>query len=132
MGINRATAEFDIKIRQQINDSGLPPCVIRLELINILRGEMAIVGPRPALWNQYDLIAARDAVKANDVRPGLTGWAQINGRDELPIPVKAGLDGEYVRRMSFAFDVRCILGTISSVARHEGVREGAQEADKHD
>lgn len=97
------------------------------QLINIVRGEMAIVGPRPALWNQYDLIAARQAVGANDVLPGLTGWAQINGRDELPIDVKARLDGEYVRRMSFAFDLRCALGTVLSVLRHEGVREGAAE-----
>lgn len=102
------------------------------QLINIVRGEMSIVGPRPALWNQDDLIAARDEVKANDVRPGLTGWAQINGRDELPIPVKARLDGEYVARMSFAFDVKCVLGTVLSVARHDGVREGTQEAEKHD
>lgn len=102
------------------------------QLINILKGEMALVGPRPALWNQYDLIAARDAVHANDVRPGLTGWAQINGRDELPIPVKARLDGEYVQRMSFAFDVRCILGTVRGVLKHDGVREGAQEEQRDD
>lgn len=95
------------------------------QLINILKGEMAIVGPRPALWNQFDLIAARDQVHANDVLPGLTGWAQINGRDELPIDVKARLDGEYIQRMSFLFDVRCILGTVLSVLRSEGVREGA-------
>ena len=96
------------------------------QLINILKGEMAVVGPRPALWNQFDLIAERDRYGANDVRPGLTGWAQINGRDELPIDVKARLDGEYVRRMSFGFDVRCVLGTVFSVLRSEGVVEGAQ------
>ncbi|MBQ9952059.1 MAG: sugar transferase [Clostridia bacterium] len=97
------------------------------QLLNILKGEMSIVGPRPALWNQYDLIAARDAVHANDVLPGLTGWAQINGRDELPIDVKARLDGEYVRRMGFLFDVRCIFGTVLSVLKKDGVREGAQK-----
>ena len=100
------------------------------QLINILRGEMAVVGPRPALWNQYDLIAAREAVGANDVLPGLTGWAQINGRDELPIDVKARLDGEYVRRMSFLFDLRCIFGTVFSVLRRDGVREGAAQPAK--
>lgn len=97
------------------------------QLINILKGEMSIVGPRPALWNQSDLIAARDEVHANDVLPGLTGWAQINGRDELPIEVKARLDGEYILRMSFWFDVRCILGTVLSVLRSDGVREGAAQ-----
>ena len=96
------------------------------QLFNILKGEMAVVGPRPALWNQFDLIAERDKYGANDVRPGLTGWAQINGRDELPIDVKARLDGEYVRRMGFFFDVRCIVGTVFSVARAEGVVEGEQ------
>ena len=100
------------------------------QLFNILRGEMSFVGPRPALWNQYDLIAAREAVGANDVLPGLTGWAQINGRDELPIDVKARLDGEYVRRMSFAFDLRCALGTVLSVLRRDGVREGAADAEE--
>ena len=100
------------------------------QLVNILRGEMSFVGPRPALWNQYDLIAAREAVGANDVRPGLTGWAQINGRDELPIDVKARLDGEYVRRMGFAFDLRCLLGTVLSVVRRDGVREGAAGGEK--
>ena len=96
------------------------------QLINILRGEMALVGPRPALWNQFDLIAERDKYGANGVRPGLTGWAQINGRDELPIDVKARLDGEYVRRMGLLFDLRCIAGTVLSVARAEGVVEGEQ------
>ena len=97
------------------------------QLINIIKGEMAVVGPRPALWNQFDLIAERDKYGANDVRPGLTGWAQINGRDELPIDVKARLDGEYVKRMSFGFDVRCVLGTVLKVLRSEGVVEGAQD-----
>ncbi|MBQ3305810.1 MAG: sugar transferase [Clostridia bacterium] len=96
------------------------------QLLNIIKGEMSVVGPRPALWNQFDLIAERDKYGANDVRPGLTGWAQINGRDELPIDVKARLDGEYVRNMSFAFDVRCVLGTVLKVLRSEGVIEGAQ------
>lgn len=94
------------------------------QIINILRGEMSIVGPRPALWNQYDLIAERDKYGANDVLPGLTGWAQINGRDELEIPVKAKLDGEYVKNMSLIFDVKCFLGTIASVLREDGVVEG--------
>jgi O-antigen biosynthesis protein WbqP len=96
------------------------------QLFNIIKGEMAVVGPRPALWNQFDLIAERDKYGANDVRPGLTGWAQINGRDELPIDVKARLDGEYVRRMSFGFDVRCVLGTVLKVLRSDGVVEGTQ------
>ena len=94
------------------------------QIINILKGEMAIIGPRPALWNQDDLIAERDKYGANDIKPGLTGWAQINGRDELEIDVKAALDGEYVRRMSFPFDVKCFFGTITSVLKHEGVVEG--------
>ena len=97
------------------------------QLLNISKGEMAVVGPRPALWNQFDLIAERDKYGANDVRPGLTGWAQINGRDELPIDVKARLDGEYVKRMSFGFDMRCILGTVVKVLRSEGVVEGVQD-----
>lgn len=100
------------------------------QLINILRGDMAFVGPRPALWNQYDLIAARDAVGANDVLPGLTGWAQINGRDELPISVKARYDGEYVRKMSLFFDLRCFFGTFVSVLRQDGVREGAPQPEE--
>lgn len=94
------------------------------QLINIVAGEMAIIGPRPALWNQYDLIEERDKYKANDIRPGLTGWAQINGRDELEIPVKAKLDGDYVERMSFVFDIKCFVGTIISVFRSDGVIEG--------
>ena len=87
------------------------------QIFNILKGDMAIVGPRPALWNQYDLIAERDKYGANDVRPGLTGWAQINGRDELEIPVKAKLDGEYVRKMGPIMDLRCFFGTFLSVLR---------------
>ena len=94
------------------------------QLFNILAGHMAIVGPRPALWNQFDLIAERDKYGANDIRPGLTGWAQINGRDELEIDVKARYDGEYVQRMSLAFDTRCILGTVTAVLRRDGVVEG--------
>ena len=94
------------------------------QLLNIIKGDMAIVGPRPALWNQYDLIEERDKYKANDVLPGLTGWAQINGRDELEIPVKAALDGEYVAKMGLIMDIRCILGTVTSVLKHEGVVEG--------
>lgn len=94
------------------------------QLLNILKGDMAIVGPRPALWNQYDLIAERDKYKANDVLPGLTGWAQINGRDELEIPIKARLDGEYVEKMSFLFDLKCIFGTVFSVLKSDGVVEG--------
>ena len=94
------------------------------QLFNIIAGQMAIVGPRPALWNQYDLIAERDKYGANDVLPGLTGWAQINGRDELPISVKAAYDGEYVRNMSFTFDCKCFFGTIACVLKKEGVVEG--------
>lgn len=94
------------------------------QIINILKGEMAIIGPRPALWNQDDLIAERDKYGANDIKPGLTGWAQINGRDELEIDVKASLDGYYVEHMSFPFDVKCFFGTITSVLKHEGVVEG--------
>lgn len=94
------------------------------QIINIIKGEMAIIGPRPALWNQDDLIAERDKYHANDVRPGLTGWAQINGRDELEIDVKARLDGEYVKRISFLFDVKCFFGTITSVLKSDGVVEG--------
>ncbi len=94
------------------------------QLINILKGEMAIIGPRPALWNQYDLIEERDKYGANDIRPGLTGWAQINGRDELEIPIKAKLDGDYVKNISFLFDLKCFFGTISSVLKSDGVVEG--------
>ena len=94
------------------------------QILTIFTGKMSIIGPRPALWNQEDLIAERDKYGANDVRPGLTGWAQINGRDELEIPLKAKLDGEYVEKMSFLFDCKCFFGTITSVLRHDGVVEG--------
>jgi len=94
------------------------------QIIQIFTGEMSIVGPRPALWNQFDLIEERDKYGANDVRPGLTGWAQINGRDELPIDVKARLDGEYVEKMGFFFDLKCIVGTVLPVFTGAGVVEG--------
>lgn len=94
------------------------------QLINILIGDMSIIGPRPALWNQDDLIAQRDLVHANDILPGLTGWAQINGRDELPIVVKAKLDGEYVSKMSLLFDIKIFFMTILKVLRSEGIKEG--------
>ena len=94
------------------------------QIFQIFTGKMSIIGPRPALWNQFDLIAERDKYGANDVRPGLTGWAQINGRDELPIDVKARLDGEYVEKLSFLFDCKCFFGTIGAVLKHDGVVEG--------
>lgn len=100
------------------------------QLFNILKGDMSIIGPRPALWNQDDLITERDKYGANDVKPGLTGWAQINGRDELEIPVKAKLDGEYVEKLKvgkfqgFVMDVKCFFGTILSVLKSDGVVEG--------
>lgn len=94
------------------------------QIINIIKGDMCIVGPRPALWNQYDLIEERDKYGANDIVPGLTGWAQINGRDELPIDVKAKLDGEYVKRCSFGFDVKCFFLTFVKVLKRDGVVEG--------
>ena len=94
------------------------------QIFNIFVGQMSIIGPRPALWNQTDLIEERDKYGANDIRPGLTGWAQINGRDELEIPVKAKLDGEYVQNLSFLFDCKCFFATIFSVLRSEGVVEG--------
>lgn len=94
------------------------------QIYNIFLSQMSIIGPRPALWNQDDLIAERDKYGANDVKPGLTGWAQINGRDELEIPVKAKLDGKYVEKMSFLFDCKCFFGTVKAVLRHDGVVEG--------
>ena len=94
------------------------------QIFNIFKGDMSIVGPRPALWNQDDLVAERDKYGANAVTPGLTGWAQINGRDELEIPVKAKLDGEYVKKYGFTMDVRCFFGTFLSVLRQDGVVEG--------
>lgn len=109
------------------------------QIWDIFTGKMAIIGPRPALWNQDDLVAERDGCGANDVLPGLTGWAQINGRDELEIPVKARLDGEYVRALksggfkAFGMDVRCFFGTIVSVIKHDGVVEGGTgELQKHE
>ena len=98
------------------------------QIINILKGDMAIVGPRPALWNQYDLIEERDKYGANDIRPGLTGWAQINGRAELEIPVKARFDGEYVEKIGPRMDLRCFFGTFLSVLRGDGVVEGGTGA----
>lgn len=94
------------------------------QLFNILKGDMAVIGPRPALWNQFDLIAERDKYGANDVRPGLTGWAQIHGRDELEIEEKAALDGFYVNHLSFMLDMKCFFGTIKSVLGSEGIVEG--------
>ena len=106
------------KIYRKLSIDELP------QIWSIFTGKMSIIGPRPALWNQFDLIAERDKYGANDVRPGLTGWAQINGRDELEIPVKAKLDGEYVQKLSFLFDCKCFFGTILAVLRHDGVVEG--------
>ena len=94
------------------------------QVFNIFASQMSFIGPRPALWNQDDLVAERDKYGANDVKPGLTGWAQINGRDELEIPVKAKLDGEYAQNISFLFDCRCVFGTVRSVLKHDGVVEG--------
>lgn len=94
------------------------------QIWNIFKGDMSVIGPRPALWNQDDLVAEREKYGANDVMPGLTGWAQINGRDELEIPVKAKLDGEYVEKLSLGMDVKCFLGTIKSVLKSDGVVEG--------
>ena len=94
------------------------------QLVNILKGDMSIIGPRPALWNQDDLVEERDKYYANDIRPGLTGWAQVNGRDELEIPVKAKYDGEYVKRISFVFDIKIFFKTIINVFKHEGIVEG--------
>jgi len=94
------------------------------QLWNILVGHMSFIGPRPALWNQYDLIVERDKYGANNIRPGLTGWAQVNGRDELPIEIKARLDGEYVKKLSFKMDIKCFIKTIVSVLKRDGVVEG--------
>ena len=95
------------------------------QLINILSGEMSLIGPRPALWNQDDLVVERDKYRVNRIRPGLTGWAQINGRDELSINAKARLDGEYVNELSFAMDMRCLIGTIGIVLKRKGLVEGS-------
>ena len=97
------------------------------QIFNIFMGQMSIVGPRPALWNQDDLVAERDKYGANDCVPGLTGYAQVHGRDELPIPVKAELDGYYAKNLSFALDVKIFFRTIGSVLHHEGVVEGKQD-----
>ena len=102
------------------------------QIFNIFLGQMAIVGPRPALWNQYDLLAERDKYGANDVLPGLTGWAQINGRDELEIPVKARLDGEYVEKMGFLFDCKCVLRTVTAVLHADGIVEGKGRIKDHE
>ncbi len=102
------------------------------QIWNIFVGQMSIIGPRPALWNQHDLILERDKYGANDVPPGLTGWAQINGRDELEIDVKARLDGEYAEKVGFMMDVRCFFGTIFSVLRSDGVVEGGTGMKKAD
>lgn len=102
------------------------------QLVNILRGDMSVVGPRPALWNQDDLVALREKYGANDVRPGLTGLAQIKGRDELPIAVKAAYDGEYIKKMGFFYDCRIIVGTVFSVVGSKGVKEGVAAANEED
>lgn len=109
------------KIMRKLSLDELP------QLINILKGDMSIVGPRPALWNQYDLLEERDKFGANDVVPGLTGWAQINGRDELDIPEKANLDGDYVKQISFAMDLKCFFGTIGVLLKSDGVAEGKKK-----
>lgn len=98
------------------------------QIWNIFVGQMSVIGPRPALWNQYDLIVERDKYAANNILPGLTGWAQINGRDELPIEVKAKLDGEYVEKIGFRMDIVCFFGTIVSVLKRDGVVEGGTGA----
>ena len=98
------------------------------QIFNIFMGQMSVIGPRPALWNQDDLYEERAKYGANGVKPGLSGWAQINGRDELPIDIKARLDGEYVEKLSFEFDLKCFFGTITSVLKHEGVVEGGTGA----
>ena len=96
------------------------------QIWNIFVGQMSIIGPRPALWNQYDLIAERDKYGANDIRPGLTGWAQINAKGELPIEIKAKLDGEYVQKLSFLFDVKCFFGTIVRLLTGSGAVESGK------
>ena len=97
------------------------------QLFNIFIGQMSIIGPRPALWNQDDLIKERDKYHANDIRPGLTGWAQVNGRDELEISVKAKYDGEYVEKVSFIFDIKIFFLTFVKVLKHDGVVEGKKK-----
>lgn len=112
------------KIMRRLSLDELP------QLINILKGDMSIVGPRPALWNQYDLLEERDKYGANDVVPGLTGWAQINGRDELDITEKAKLDGDYVKQIGFWMDLKCIWGTIGVILKSDGVAEGKRDNEK--
>ena len=118
------------KIARRLSIDELP------QIIDIFRGKMSIIGPRPALWNQDDLISERDKYGANDILPGLTGWAQINGRDELPIDIKAKLDGDYTTTLhkggftAFAMDFKCFVGTIMKVLKHEGVVEGKAEKSK--
>ena len=101
------------------------------QLINIICGDMSFIGPRPALWNQFDLIEERDRYDANSIRPGMSGLAQISGRDELPIDVKARLDGEYRKKINLWFDIRCFIGTFFSVLRQDGVVEGAQPTEEN-
>ena len=100
------------------------------QLVNILKGDMSIIGPRPALWNQDDLVEEREKYHANDIRPGLTGWAQVNGRDELEIPVKAKYDGEYIEKVSLWFDIKIFFKTIINVFKHEGIVEGNEKSSK--
>jgi len=106
------------------------------QIYQVFLGKLSVVGPRPALWSQDDLVAEREKYGANDVKPGITGWAQINGRDELEIPVKAKLDGEYAAALNagafrgFAMDVKCLFGTVASVLRSDGVVEGGTGAMK--
>ena len=106
------------------------------QLVNIFLGDMSFVGPRPALWNQFDLVEERDKYGANDIKPGLTGWAQINGRDELELDIKAKLDGEYTKILekggfrAFAFDIKCLFITVFAVIKHSGVAEGETDKSK--
>ena len=102
------------------------------QILNIIAGDMSIIGPRPALWNQGDLVAERDKYGANNIRPGLTGWAQINGRDELSIEVKARLDGEYVEKFSLIVDMKCFFMTIVSVLKRDGFMEGTTDMDENE
>jgi O-antigen biosynthesis protein WbqP len=95
------------------------------QILNIIKGEMSIIGPRPALWNQLDLVAERDKYGANDLTPGLTGWAQVNGRDELPVQAKAEFDGYYVQKISFVLDLKIFWMTVWNVLAGKGVVEGA-------
>ena len=100
------------------------------QMFNILAGQMSIIGPRPALWNQYDLIEERERLGANDVLPGLTGWAQVNGRDELPIPAKARYDGQFAQHVTFGFDVKIFFKTIGNVITGKDVIEGGTQGNE--